>query len=599
MRHATVYAILLASLGCRTLPTPDDFGTADVATPPTDALVADVPVAPTPVVCPERGWLPMTLDVDGVKQLTCAADSPVWGILALKPEQLQDRGDGTVLAGTTQLVWQIHAASEALSWQEALTHCDTLTLAGHADWRMPTFTELQSLVDFEASNPAIDPPFDATPADIFWTATTSPFFVPAKVGGAAWSIRFDNGVTQPEPRSNRHRIRCVRSDAAPVAPPSPRFVQETLGAIVDRQTGLEWDQGAAADNYTPLKAFGFCQHLNSKGAGGWHLSNLRELSSLIDFNHSYPAFDPESGIHDGAPTQASNFPSDPPFSHWEIDFHTGAISVADNDQGAHIHCARAACGNGVCGLGETVADCPADCALPVEIAAGTVLLGCDPTQDTACDHDALPRTSVQVGAFAMQPTEVAVRDWHACAQAGVCVELDNELKPGQTWPVLARRPLNYVTWADARIYCRDWLGKGWDLPTEAQWELAARGPGQPRDYPWGSSAPDCTRANFTPGGDVLDLVNKCTEAAHCGCGAQLPIEVGTQSLGDTPDGVHDLAGNVAEWLLPDAASVASGPYVARGGSFADGPGWLKATARRLTDGAAQARVGFRCARSGL
>ncbi len=605
MSRKLLLALLGAALACRTLPQPDDFGrAADAETTPADVLVADVPDAPTPVVCPDQGWQTLQVDVDGVPRKTCAPDSPVWGILPLKPQQLADRGDGTVGDLATQLTWQEHAAPEPLTWQAAQTHCDKLTLGGFADWRMPTFTELQSIVDFEVSNPSIDPPLDATPGDVFWSATTSAFFVPAKVGGAAWPISFDNGLTQPEPRSNAHRVRCVRSDAPPVPPPSPRFVQETANAVVDRLTRLEWILGDAVDDYTPLKAFGWCQHLNSDGDGGWHLSNIRELSSLIDRGHSYFAADPSAGLVGGALVQAGNFPTDPVYTHWVIDFNTGSITIADNDLGAHVRCVRSSCGNGTCGLDETAALCPMDCALPVEVTPATFWMGCDPATDPACEGDALPAHKVALGRFWIQQSEVMVQEWRACALASVCPFYPDEQPTAHTWPVLAKRPLNYVSWADAQGYCQKWLGAGWDLPTEAQWERAARGScpsddatcaGQERAYPWGNAPPDCDHARFTPSGDVLDLVKKCTEAAQCGCGMQMPGLVAQFPLGDTPEGVHDLAGNVGEWTRPEPGSPAGPPFVVRGGSFADGPAWLRATARRiLADGAARPGVGFRC-----
>lgn len=90
-------------------------------------------------------------------------------------------------------------------------------------------------------------------------------------------------------------------------------------------------------------------------------------------------------------------------------------------------------------------------------------------------------------------------------------------------------PVINITWGDANNFCA-WLsrktGKQINLPTEAQWELAARGTDQ-RRYPWGNGDLNCNRANY-------------------GC-HQRPLAVGIRPQGNSPYGVKDMAGNVAEW----------------------------------------------------
>jgi formylglycine-generating enzyme required for sulfatase activity len=114
-------------------------------------------------------------------------------------------------------------------------------------------------------------------------------------------------------------------------------------------------------------------------------------------------------------------------------------------------------------------------------------------------------------------------------QYDVFCDETNRIKPDDRGWGRENMPVFYVSWNDAQAFC-DWLsektGKKIHLPTEAQWEKAARGTDQ-RRYPWGNSAPDCNIANFT------------------GCGSQT-LPVGTHPDGVSPYGIFDMAGNVAE-----------------------------------------------------
>lgn len=161
-------------------------------------------------------------------------------------------------------------------------------------------------------------------------------------------------------------------------------------------------------------------------------------------------------------------------------------------------------------------------------------------------------------------------------------------------PDMARRPVFGLTWKRCRNYCV-WAGKR--LPTEAEWERAAKGT-ENRKYPWGDQLPDPTRANF----------GRC-----CFIMKGLVLnDVGTLSDGKTPNGIFDLAGNVAEWVADwydkkyykvSPRENPKGPdkgkyHTIRGGAWNSLPGYLRSNARYgYNDANDFYGIGCRCAKS--
>jgi hypothetical protein len=118
---------------------------------------------------------------------------------------LVDNGDGTVTDMSTGLMWQQDEAG-AMTWEGALTYCETLALGGHSDWRLPNYNELLSIVDTKEELPMIDHDFfPGTLTTANWTSTTV-----AEFTTSAWRVDFYYGQIGQSDKSSEIPVRAVR-----------------------------------------------------------------------------------------------------------------------------------------------------------------------------------------------------------------------------------------------------------------------------------------------------------------------------------------------------------------------------------------------------
>lgn len=246
----------------------------------------------------------------------------------------------------------------------------------------------------------------------------------------------------------------------------------------------------------------------------------------------------------------------------------------------------------------------ADGMIQVYIPEGNFQMG---GLDPNASADELPVHKVSMRGFWMDKVEVTNAMYALCAQSGACnIPKSFQSDTRESYfnnPEFADYPVVYVGWADAQAYC-EWAGRR--LPTEAEWERAARG-NDFRTHPWGDERADSSRAN------INFYIGDTTR-------------VGSFPAGASYFGILDMSGNVAEWVQDyyDAtyysAAVSSNPTgpisrssyfnrVVRGGSFQDTEAFVRVSKRSSVKGpdfnadldsseyvgTVSPKIGFRCA----
>jgi len=269
-------------------------------------------------------------------------------------------------------------------------------------------------------------------------------------------------------------------------------------------------------------------------------------------------------------------------------------------------CVEHLCGDGHLDPGEDCDDgnkadgdgCSSECKLEsmALVPAGYFWMGCNSDTDWECSGDEYPYHSVYVPEFSIDTYEVTVSDYKQCYNNGGCSTPSTGLADC-VWNKGGKDdyPINCVSWDQAKAYCA-WAGKR--LCSESEWEKAARD-GDGRKYPWGNAPASCTYGVMYSGSK--------------GCGTGGPMAVGSKPAGMSPYGVHDMSGNVWEYVedcyhetyggAPGDGSAWEKPgcgnnHVVRGGSFWSTASSLRASKRLRGEpgngGFDIHVVGFRC-----
>lgn len=240
----------------------------------------------------------------------------------------------------------------------------------------------------------------------------------------------------------------------------------------------------------------------------------------------------------------------------------------------------------------------------VLVPAGSFLMGSDKKVDRLAYRSEMPQRGVHLNAFEIDKYEVTALQYLKFVLAtNRPPQIDWRYDGGNFQEAMAHHPIMHVSWSDADAYCA-WAGKR--LPTEAEWEKAARGT-DGRINPWGNQSAGLSRANFGRSGlsgPVRDRPERLLMYPPI-------IAVDKYENSASPYGLHQTMGNVAEWVAdwydPDYYKVApdrnpKGPETGtqkafRGGGWIDSTTTMRVAMRNGTDPNTKMNwLGFRCAR---
>ncbi len=227
------------------------------------------------------------------------------------PQSFDAQDPNVVVDRVTGLMWQRNVDDRPATLGEAKQHCESSSLAGYDDWRLPSRIELVSILDLTRVQPAINvTAFPGTPSDWFWTASPS-----AENAEAAWYVYFYFGYPKTDLASNQFSVRCVRTNT--LGPTLATRYEVQSDTVRDLGTGLVWQRAVPLESFTFEGARAYCQELSLGAQQGFRVPSLVELLTLIDEHVAL-----------GPMIDASAFPNTPSEAFWSCSDFGGTAGLA-------------------------------------------------------------------------------------------------------------------------------------------------------------------------------------------------------------------------------------------------------------------------------
>ena len=208
-----------------------------------------------------------------------------------------DNGDGTIKDNVTGLMWAQELSTSSYTWDDAVKYCDTLTLGGYTDWRLPSVKELWSLRDFSQGWPWVNTDYfhlvgDGSDQRQQHTWTSNRYLVVSEYqndqvkGNPSFIVNSWTGHIKA--MDGARFVRPVRGNTQYG---QNDFVDNGDGTVTDKATGLMWSKDDSGKGFTWEEALAYAESATLAGYDDWRLPNAKELQSIADYSGVFPAMD--------------------------------------------------------------------------------------------------------------------------------------------------------------------------------------------------------------------------------------------------------------------------------------------------------------------
>lgn len=207
----------------------------------------------------------------------------------INPPFFINNGNGTITDTVTGLMWQQIDGGE-MTFDKAVIYASDLVLGGYSDWRMPSILELNSLLNHDKNNPALNTVyFTATAAQYWWSGQKQ-----VNDATKAWCANAGGGIgnhpvseTVSAGGAKKFHVRAVRDISTPTTI-ATRFIDNKNGTTTDQLTGLIWQQ-IPTDSMTWEQALITAENLVSGGSSQWRMPNIKEIQSISEVSIYNPS----------------------------------------------------------------------------------------------------------------------------------------------------------------------------------------------------------------------------------------------------------------------------------------------------------------------